>query len=314
MEATDGKLKGAAMVLLASFFWGTISPAGRLLAHEGTDVLSVVVLRALIAALAVGLALALSRPSSLLPRSLGDLLIASAGGLFGVCFNYAGFLMALKHMEVPYVLAIFYTFPFITALLGRLSLGEPVDRNKLLGFLVFSAGLSMVVRPWSSTGGINPRGALFALMGATGMASYSVFGRLWSLKHSGRDQTTFFFLCMASGALWLSLTSKLARGEVLVQPISPRALLLALYLGVVATVGGYGLFVRGLRHLEASTASILATGEIAFAMGLNALLVGEVPSVAEVLGASLVALSIAVSCANGIPGSRAKPEKGKSQD
>lgn len=301
MEASEGKLKGAAMVLLASFFWGTISPAGRLLAHDGTDVLSVVVLRALIAAIAVGLAMAARCPSSLLPGSRGDLLLASAGGLFGVCFNYAGFLMALKHMEVPYVLALFYTFPFITALLGRFLLGEPIERNKVLGFLVFSAGLLMVVRPWSSAGGINPRGALFALVGATGMASYSIFGRLWSLKHSGGDQPTFFFLCMASGAIWLSLAAKLARGEVLLHPISSRALLLALYLGVVATVGGYGLFVRGLKYLEASTASILATGEIAFAMGLNALLVGEIPSAVEVLGASLVALSIAVSCLNGKP-------------
>jgi drug/metabolite transporter (DMT)-like permease len=56
----------------------------------------------------------------------------------------------------------------------------------------------------------------------------------------------------------------------------------------VSTVGGFGLYLAGLRSLSASTASITATLEPVMAAALAFVLLGELIAPAQMLGGLLV--------------------------
>jgi len=75
-------------------------------------------------------------------RNAGLSLLASAVVLAG---SFIAFILALGHAPVANVLIMFGATPFITALLARLLLGEPLHRHTLMAMAVAVAGLALSV-------------------------------------------------------------------------------------------------------------------------------------------------------------------------
>jgi drug/metabolite transporter (DMT)-like permease len=75
-------------------------------------------------------------------RNAGLSLVASAVAMAG---SMLAFILALAHAPVANVLIMFGATPFITALLARLFLGEPLHRHTLVAMAIASAGLMISV-------------------------------------------------------------------------------------------------------------------------------------------------------------------------
>jgi DME family drug/metabolite transporter len=76
--------------------------------------------------------------------------------------------------------------------------------------------------------------------------------------------------------------------------LSGWGLVVALYLGVVTTAGGYLLFARGLRTTPATTATTLTLAEPAVAAALGVVVLGEALGGVALVGVALVGASLAV--------------------
>jgi drug/metabolite transporter (DMT)-like permease len=75
-------------------------------------------------------------------RNAGGALFASAVMLSG---SFTAFILALGLAPVANVLIVFGATPFITALLARVFLGEPLHRHTLVAMVVAAAGLALSV-------------------------------------------------------------------------------------------------------------------------------------------------------------------------
>ena len=74
--------------------------------------------------------------------------------------------------------------------------------------------------------------------------------------------------------------------------LSPRGIVIAVYLGAVTTAGGYLLFARGLRTTPATTATTLTLAEPAVAAILGVALLDEHLALPALAGLTLLAASL----------------------
>jgi DME family drug/metabolite transporter len=174
-----------------------------------------------------------------------------------------------------------------------LTIGAALVRRRLPGGPAIAilacavGGLALV--SWPTGGGGGPRpllGVLAALAcGLVYAAATAVNQRLASA-----DPLTLTGLTSAVGAL--ALLPVVLPGGVTFAPTSWTIGAL-LYLGVVTTAGGYGLFFAGLRSTPAEVAAVLTLLEPLAATALGVGLLGERLSAADTAGAALLLLAVA---------------------
>ena len=74
-----------------------------------------------------------------------------------------------------------------------------------------------------------------------------------------------------------------------------EALLWVLYLGVVVTIGGYGMFNLALSRIEASRASVFVNLIPVFTVLLAYLFLGEVLKPTEIIASIVILCGVAIS-------------------
>jgi drug/metabolite transporter (DMT)-like permease len=92
------------------------------------------------------------------------------------------------------------------------------------------------------------------------------------------------------GGVFLAILSGPSLLQALRYPAT--AWLWILGLALIPSLGGYALYTFGLRDLQASQASIIATWEVVTAASLGWFLFGEQPAAVQYLGAALVCFGI----------------------
>lgn len=278
----DDGVKGFVFVVIAGVLWALVSPASRVLGGMGVDMVTVVTLRQAVAALVLGLWLFAFRRDSLKI----DLKTAGAMALFALTGPLAanlGFMMSLRTLSVPVGMVIHYTFPLLTALGALWITKERPSLGEWLGGTMIIAGLSVAA---GGTGSISTAGVMWGGISAIAMAVQSLFGRKVS---SGRSMTpvVLLFYSNALGVLWLLGGRWLFMGAP-ISPIPMEGILWASFLGLAASCLAYGLYFEGMKYVTASSASLGVTVEIVAATSMAAAMLGEFPSVREVVGCAMV--------------------------
>ena len=278
----DDGAKGFVFVVVAGVLWALVSPASRVLGGMGVDMVTVVTLRQAVAALVLGLWLFAFRRDSLKI----DLKTAGAMALFALTGPLAanlGFMMSLRTLSVPVGMVIHYTFPLLTALGALWITKERPSLGEWLGGGMIIAGLSVAA---GGTGSISTAGVMWGGISAIAMAVQSLFGRKVS---SGRSMTpvVLLFYSNALGVLWLLGGRWLFMGSPISQ-IPMEGILWASFLGLAASCLAYGLYFEGMKYVTASSASLGVTVEIVAATSMAAAMLGEFPSVREVVGCAMV--------------------------
>jgi drug/metabolite transporter, DME family len=283
------RLSGYLQVAGAACLWGTLGIAGRLLYAAGLSPGAVVTWRAAVAGLTVTAGLAAVRPA-LLRIALRDVPYFGAYGLVSVAAFYLFYFHTLERISVAAAAVLLYTAPAFVAVAARLLYREPLTRLKLLALAVTLAGCALVAGALEP-GAFQARGTglLTGLGAGFTYGLYSIFGKHGVRKYSPWTVQAY---SMLFGALALSLVYGPEAVRALGQ--APQVWPVVAYMGLVPTVGAYGLYLNGLRWIESSHASIVATAEPVVAALLGLLVLGEPLGWAQVGGMGLVLAGIGI--------------------
>jgi drug/metabolite transporter (DMT)-like permease len=183
------------------------------------------------------------------------------------------------------------TTPVFVALFGVWILGERLSRRRLAALGLAAVGVVLVLDPSSADLSSETTLGDLALLGAgLTWGLYSVLVR----RDAGRgiELPVMTFVLLFGG---LPLAVPLAVSEnpgSLAIAWTPALVLGVLYLGIVSTAAAMYLWNYAFAHLPATTAGLAFFAQPVVGVGLSALLLGEQPDTAFLLGGLLIGLGV----------------------
>lgn len=267
------------MVLGAACLWGSFGLFGRLAFDHGASPLQVGSVRAALAFVGV-LPLALLRPRRLRIRS-ADLPLVIGYGAVGVGFFYYIYLVAVERLPLAVAAALLYTAPaFVVAIAWTLR-WEPVRPRRIAPLAMVLVGAFLVTGAFRALGHVALGGVASGLASGLAYALYTVLGKRIRIRY---DVLTTIAYAYGIGAVVLAAVeppwSVLAR--------YPDAIPVLLLMGLGPTLLAALLFYGGIRHVDASAASILATIEPVVAALIGLVWLGESLPISTVAGTALI--------------------------
>jgi DME family drug/metabolite transporter len=247
------------LVLGVGIIWGTIGVGSKFVFETTTlDPVSLNWLRSAVAAITCLLIVGRSFPDSLRRASRRDLALMAALGAIVIVYQWC-YLAAIERIGVSATTLISLCVPpALVALVSALFLGERLSWRGGLALGGALLGTMLLVGSPSVEGvqgGAMLIGVLLALGCASGVAAHALGSRFVAGRHDVLVPPTINFV--VGTTLFAPLA--IGQGFSLHQPLS--GWLMVLYLGVVPSALAYGMYQRGLRHLPASTATILTLAE-----------------------------------------------------
>lgn len=201
------------------------------------------------------------------------------------CLYFIFEALALQNTSASQAGMITALLPLLVAVGAFVFLGERIGRTTLVGFL-----LAVVGAVWLSLAGGADAHAPNPLLGNfyEFLAILCAVGYTLLLKHLSERYSAFFLTAMVAfvGTLFffpLALVSAPFPREV-----SALGVGAVFYLGVVVTVGAYGLYNLGVSRLPASQASGFINLIPVFTLVFAMLLLGERLNIMQMLAAALV--------------------------
>lgn len=212
-------------------------------------------------------------------RNAGGALFASAAALSG---SFIAFILALGMAPVANVLIVFGATPFITALLARLFLAEPLHRHTLLAMMVAAAGLGLSVAGSLKAGAAAGMAVAFIVVLCMS-ANYVIVRRR-------RDVGMTPSLALA-GIISALIALPFAEPSAL----STKQLPWLLALGPGQLAGGLLLYMAALKRIPAGRAALLGLLELVLGPIWVWLVDGEHPGALTLLGGTVVIGSAAAN-------------------
>ena len=274
------------LILCAAALWGTSGVTGAALFEMGLGPLSVAFYRLAIGAVALlaGLYVIRNRLERLDTRSRLVILGMGASQALYQLFFFA----ALPSIGVAAATLLALCVAPVLITVFSVSTGQ----ERLTGRLFLTLGLALLgTYLLSGVGALSQvqdslRGVAFALGSATSFAGFILLGREVRQLHPLQPSALSFAL----GALFL-LPFVFTNLNL---PIGGAWLSVA-YLGLLPTALSYALFIWGLRHTRATTASILTLAEPLVATLLAWLWLGESLGSSGILGAGMLISALLLS-------------------
>lgn len=193
--------------------------------------------------------------------------------------GFVAYVFALLYNTVAYALFIFSCAPFVASFLGWILLGERVTTRTWFAIGAAMAGLAVMVG--SELAVSRYFGTLIALWIPIAYAASIIAVR------SSKRENMLAALCLAglvAGGLSAIFVTDYA--------LTPRDLIISLYLGVFQVGVGFTLVVLGTRYVPAAQVGLLALVEPVLAPIWIWMGVGEVPSLATIVGGTIIFFAI----------------------
>ena len=269
--------RGILQLVASGFFLSTAGIALRLV--EQADGWQILFYRSLALSITILLILVFQKRSRFFDefRGLGwnDCLLAVFLGT-----GFVAYVFALLYNTVANALFIFSCAPFVAGFLGWILLGERVATRTWFAIGVAMAGLAVMVG--SELAVSHYLGTLLALWIPIAYAASII-----AVRRSKRDNM-LVALCLAG-----LVAGGLSAFFVTDYALTPRDLIISLYLGVFQVGVGFTLVVLGSRHVPAAQVGLLALVEPVLAPIWAWMGVGEVPGLATIVGGTIIFLAIA---------------------
>lgn len=196
------------------------------------------------------------------------------------------FSVAFNGAAVATVLA--YSAPAFTVLLARLLLREELTALKLLAVVLSLTGCVLVADAYRAEAWqVNPLGILVGLGSGLAFAAYGLAGRWSAGRFASAWTVTGYGFLFAAGML--ALTQTPASAFSLGAQWGGWGLLL--FLALVPSLLGFGLYTLSLRFLPASNASLIAALEPVLTALIAMPVLGEYLDELQWLGAGLIVLA-----------------------
>ena len=269
--------RGILQLVASGFFLSTSGIALRII--EQADGWQILFYRSLALSVTILLVLVFQKGSRFFDEFCGlgwnDCLLAVFLGT-----GFVAYVFALLYNTVANALFIFSCAPFLAGFLGWILLGEKVAKRTWFAIGVAMAGLAVMVG--SELAVSHYLGTLLALWIPIAYAASII-----AVRSSKRDNM-LVALCLAglvAGGLSAIFVTDYA--------LTSRDLIISIYLGVFQVGVGFTLVVLGSRYVPAAQVGLLALVEPVLAPIWAWMGVGEVPSLATIVGGAIIFLAIA---------------------
>lgn len=272
-------MAGYLYVMATAFMWGMIGVFSKYILAEGISALEIAFWRALfgwifflIHALAAGQA-KVHRTD--LPALLGF-------GFICVTLFYGAYQLAIRDVGMALAAVLLYTAPAWVALLSRLVLKERMTTAKTICVTMTIIGVTAIsLGPQLLSGAsfdLNVFGLAAGLVSGFTYALYYIFGKKFLHRY---PTPTIFAYALPFGALLLFPFIDFV-------PKTPLAWALLIGMALVTTYGAFSTYYAGLKRMEATHASVIATFEPVVAALFAYALFGETFSLPGYLGSLLI--------------------------
>ena len=283
MNAAARPAAGIALVIASTMAFA-VGPIGARLAFEdGSDTLTVVVLRGVVAAALMAVLILVLRQRFGLDRRAWPW--AMACGVLQAIAVY-GFLGAVALVPVGVAVLVFFTHPLLLAGFAHWRGTETLTLRRAVLIGLAFGGLALVVGP--ELGGLDPVGLALA-----GLSSVAIAGMMLCIGRAQRHASSTQLNLHATliGTLGMALVATLFAGWTL--PAGVQG-----WLGILAAGFGVGLgllaFFAALRHLSLVRASVLSSMEPLFSILLAAAVLGEALRPVQWAGALVIVGALAL--------------------
>jgi len=198
---------------------------------------------------------------------------------FILAVHWSTFFQSIQVSTVAVGLITFSTFPIFVTFLEPVFFKEKLRPADVALALVTFTGVVLVV-PAFNLDNTTTQGALWGITSGLTFALLSIMNRKYARAYS--SLVVAFYQDAAAALFLLPFLFLPAPAMTL-----PDMLRLAL-LGIVFTGVAHSLFIRGLAHVKAHTASIIASLEPVYGILAAALLLGESPAMRELAGGAVI--------------------------
>jgi drug/metabolite transporter (DMT)-like permease len=241
-----------------------------------------------------------ARGGRIWPRSWRAVAVTA---FFQTTINFGATTLAVAGGGAGRTSVLVFTMPFWTLLIAWPVLHERVRGLQAAAIAFAFAGLLLVVEPWAWQGDIGPK--LWAVLSGFGWAAGTVAMKYFS-REQDFDLLSFIAWQMLIGLVPLTLLPWWF-GVPATQWSVTQAVLLVI-VGVVATAGGFLLWMEILRWLPAGTASLNMFAIPVIALLSSMAIFGERLAANEWTGIALIGAGLALITANALArGRRAAP-------
>ena len=268
------------LVLAAGVFWSTSGLIYRLIAEASPWQVLFYRSAALLAMLAFWLGICYR---TRIVRAFSNAGVPAVVG--GLCLGIAfmSYILALEHTTVANAMFILAAAPFITALLGRVLLGERIAGYTWGCMITAMIGLAIMAGEELSWG--RGLGELFALLAALGFSGLTVSLRA---RHTV-DMLPAIFIASCFATLFATI-GILAKAEGFL--LLPLDMLYSSGMGLFQIGLGFLLYTAGSRHLAAVELTLLSLTEIIAGPILVWIGLGETPTGVALVGGALILSAI----------------------
>jgi drug/metabolite transporter (DMT)-like permease len=274
------QLKGYLFIAMAAVLWGLLGPISKLALAEGIAPLEIAFWRGVLAWILFGGQALWFGQTAFYPRDIPALLLFA---LTGVTMFYGSYQLAVQSGGAALAAVLLYTAPAWVAVMARIFFMEPLTPIKLGAVALTMTGVASIsLGNGNIDGSVNFPAILFGLTAGFCYSMYYVLGKPFS---KGYTAPNLFLYLLPIGSLFLApfvpFSSK-----------TPVAWLALIAIAFVCTYLAYHSYYAGLKLLQASRASIVATLEPVSAAVVAYFWWGETFSLLGWLGAAAILAAV----------------------
>lgn len=294
---------GYALVLLAVACFVVNAGVSRIVLTSGISATQLSAMRAVGTALVLLLVIVASGRASSLRVSRHEMAPLVAYGVVGVALLHMTYFVAIERLPIGLALLLEYLAPVLVALWVRLVRREQVRRTLWPALGLCLAGLGLVAEVGGGAGDLDPLGLLAGVGAAVCFATYFLLGERL-VAHRDPVSTTFWGFTVAAVlwslvvGWWTPLAGSLSQSATLPAAVGsgtiPLAVLIA-WVVVLGTLVPFGAATAALRHLPATTVTVVAILEPVGAALLAWWWFDESLALAQLLGVALVLTGIVLA-------------------
>ncbi|MBU3160950.1 DMT family transporter [Clostridium frigoris] len=205
-----------------------------------------------------------------------------------LAIHWSTFFESIQVSTVAIGLLTFSTFPVFVTFLEPFFLRERLKLSDVLIAIVTLLGVMLVI-PTFQLGNSSTKGAMWGIVSGFTYAILSMLNKKFVKEYSS--------LVIAFYEQFIA-TIVLIPFLFLNKPIfSLKDILILVLLGIVFTGISHSLFINGLKNIKTQTASIITSLEPVYGIVLAAILLGEIPTLREVLGGVIILSTVFYSTA-----------------
>ena len=238
------------------------------------------------AALALGALLLIDRRHRL-PKRIGTIGIFCMLGIL-LAAHWITFFHAIQVSSVAVGLLAFSTFPVFIVWLEPYWFNEKRRAIDVVTALLVVLGMGIMVYPSPFGGGVF-YGAFWGTMSGFSFAILSLLNRKWVQTYS--SVVIAFYQNVVAAIVLLPLLA------LIDLRLDARQIGMLAFLGVVCTALAHALFIRGLAHVRAQLASVIAGLEPVYGIVFAYLLLHETPSRHTLTGGAVIMVAALVAMA-----------------